>query len=63
MNIYHMHHNYTVRDRFGGEVINSSAGTTEVIRASNPAKAVEALVRRLQKLHNGVVTQLRIIKV
>ncbi len=63
MNSYHVFYSYVVRDRMGGKAINSSAGTNSTIRAKSHAGMVLALVRRLQKFHGGVVSELKLIKV
>ena len=63
MNTYYAHISYVAREKVGGKAINSSAGTGIQVRAANQAGMAIAIMRKLQKLQNAVITELKIIKI
>ncbi len=60
---YHPHVSYTIRDRVGGRRRASSGGFDLTVRGTNQEMMVLAVVRKLEREHKGVVTELKIIKV
>jgi len=63
MRSYSVFVSYVARKSVGGKAINSSAGRTVNVRAASQQGMVAAVLRRLQKFHKAVVTELKIIKV